>query len=59
MNILIAEDDALIQGVIGTLMERWGFKYDIASNGKKAVEFAKENEGKYDLCLMDTRIYYS
>lgn len=54
MNILIAEDDALIQGVIGTLMERWGFKYDIASNGKKAVEFAKENEGKYDLCLMDT-----
>ena len=54
MNILIAEDNALIQEVIGTLMERWGFKYDIASNGKEAVEFAKENEGKYDLCLMDT-----
>ena len=34
-------------------MDNWGYEFDIASNGRKAVELAKKNEGKYDLCLMD------
>ena len=53
MNILIAEDNQIIQMIQRTLMENWGFKYDLAANGLEAVEYAKKNNGKYDLCLMD------
>jgi CheY-like chemotaxis protein len=34
-------------------MNIWGHDYDIVSNGLEAVEYAKKNEGEYDLCLMD------
>jgi DNA-binding response OmpR family regulator len=37
-------------------LESWGIDFDIASNGKEAMELAKLNEGKYDLCLMDTEM---
>jgi CheY-like chemotaxis protein len=53
MRILIAEDDAALQFMAGKLMGRWGFEFDIASNGQEAVDQAQINEGKYDLCLMD------
>ncbi|HPW67832.1 MAG: response regulator [Desulfomonilia bacterium] len=53
MRILIAEDDTTIQKMTGRLMTHWGFDFDIASNGQEAVNHAKANEGKYDLCLMD------
>lgn len=53
MNILIAEDNELIQMLQKELMENWGYSYDLASNGIEAVEYAKKNKGKYDLCLMD------
>jgi CheY-like chemotaxis protein len=53
MKILIAEDDLSQQMLIEILMNDWGYEFDIVSNGRKAVDFAKTNEGKYDLCLMD------
>ncbi len=53
MRILIAEDDAILQLMAGRLMGRWGFEFDMASNGQEAVDQAQRNEGKYDLCLMD------
>lgn len=53
MNILIAEDNRAQQILMKLLMDDWGYDFDIASNGQKAVELAKTNEGKYDLCLMD------
>jgi len=34
-------------------MKRWGFEYDLASNGQEAVAQAQIHEGEYDLCLMD------
>jgi len=37
----------------GKLMEKWGYDYDMASNGLEVVEYAKNNNGKYDLCIMD------
>ncbi|MGL6160347.1 response regulator [Microbulbifer sp.] len=52
MNILIAEDTPIIQRLYQSLMENWGFN-DIAINGQEAVEYAKNNSKKYDLCLMD------
>lgn len=53
MKILIAEDNPDIQELTGEFMDIWNFEFDMASNGKEAVELAIANEGKYDLCLMD------
>ncbi len=53
MNILIAEDNRDIQALNARLMSKWGFEYDMVSNGAEAVEYAERNRGKYDLCLMD------
>lgn len=53
MKILIAEDEAINQTLAGTLMNHWGYDFDMVSNGQEAVEQAQRNEGKYDLCLMD------
>lgn len=54
MNLLFVEDNEAIQKLLGILLEYWGIDFDIASNGKEAVKLAQSNEGKYDLCLMDT-----
>lgn len=53
MHILIAEDNPVIQMLHCARMTSWGYNFDIASNGQEAVEYAQNNEGKYDLCLMD------
>lgn len=53
MRILIAEDDTALQEIAGRLITRRGFTPDIVSNGQEAVDRARANEGKYDLCLMD------
>lgn len=53
MNILIAEDASVIQIIHETAMKEWGYGYDIASNGREAVNYAKKNNGGYDLCIMD------
>lgn len=52
MNLLIAEGNASLQKTTALLMERWGFTFDMVSNGKEAVQQAVNHEGKYDLCLM-------
>ena len=53
MKILIAEDNEQLQVLVSMLMDDWDYDFDLASNGRKAVELAKANEGAYDLCLMD------
>jgi CheY-like chemotaxis protein len=53
MNILIAEDAPVIQMVHEATMEKWGYEYDMASNGAEAANLARKNNGRYDLCIMD------
>lgn len=53
MKILIAEDNKDQQEMIEMLMEHWDYDFDIAPDGRKAVELAETNGGKYDPCLMD------
>jgi CheY-like chemotaxis protein len=53
MRLLIAEDDSCLQQMAIALMNYWGFDFDMASNGKEAVQYAKNNADLYDLCLMD------
>ena len=53
MHILIAEDTPFLQLSNRELMNRWGYDFDMASNGREAVDYALKNAGKYDLGLMD------
>lgn len=56
MNVLIAEDNKLIQMLHRRLMNEWGYQFDLASNGIEAVEYARKNNGKYDICIMDVEM---
>jgi signal transduction histidine kinase len=51
VNVLVAEDTLQNQFLIKTLLKEYGFDYDLAANGKIAVEKMKQNN--YDIVLMD------
>jgi len=51
IKVLIVEDMALNQLLIKTLLDDFGFKHDIADNGKIAIERLKNKS--YDIILMD------
>lgn len=53
-RILVAEDEPVNQQVIGKLLGMAGFSYDIADNGKKAVELFKQKV--YDAALFDVQM---
>lgn len=50
-RILVAEDDAINQKLIGVILSKEGYKFDFAQNGKIAFEKYKSNP--YDFILMD------
>jgi PAS domain S-box-containing protein len=54
INVLVAEDIALNQLLMSTLLEDFGFGCDIAANGKIAIEKLKVNS--YDVILMDLQM---
>lgn len=51
IKILVVEDNALGQMLIRTMLDGWGFDFDICGNGKFAVEILKTKA--YNLILMD------
>jgi PAS domain S-box-containing protein len=53
-RILVAEDVALNQLLIRTLLDDFGFNCDIVSNGRLAIEKMQTNE--YDIILMDLQM---
>jgi signal transduction histidine kinase/CheY-like chemotaxis protein/PAS domain-containing protein/HPt (histidine-containing phosphotransfer) domain-containing protein len=53
-RILLAEDHAISQEVVATLLHRAGYQCAIVHNGKLAVEAA--DTGNYDLILMDCQM---
>jgi CheY-like chemotaxis protein len=54
IKILVVEDNLLNQKLAGFMLKGWGFRYDIAANGKLALEMLKLNT--YDLILMDIQM---
>ncbi len=54
VRILVVEDIALNQLLLKTLLEEFGFKMDVAANGKIAIE--KLRNFKYDIILMDLQM---
>src|SRR5690606_9281515 len=53
-RILVVEDIALNQLLMKTLLEDFGFKMEVAGNGKSALEMLKACD--YDLVLMDLQM---
>jgi PAS domain S-box-containing protein len=54
ISVLVVEDIALNQLLMRTLLDDFGFKCDIAANGKIGIEKLKVNS--YDLILMDLQM---
>ncbi len=54
IHILVVEDNLLNQRVVGTTLKRNGFSYDVAENGKVAVEKFKDE--KFNLVIMDIQM---
>ncbi len=54
IKILVAEDDKFNQMVVLSMIEDWGFKVDIAEDGKQVINMLQQNT--YDLVLMDIQM---
>ncbi len=54
IKVLVVEDMALNQLLMKTVLDDFGFKSDIASNGKIAID--KMNANTYDIILMDLQM---
>lgn len=50
-KILVVDDNLLSQELLSFMLNEWGFKHEICSNGKLAIEKLKLNS--YGLILMD------
>lgn len=53
-QILIAEDNSVNQNIMLKLLEKIGYRADIASNGYEAIEALKKKQ--YDIILMDVQM---
>lgn len=54
LRILIVEDNQVNQKLVSILLQKQGYKCDIANNGKEAIEVF--NRGNYDLIFMDLQM---
>ena len=54
MHILIAEDNAFNQIIISKMLEKSGYKFDLANDGLEALD--KVNKQHYDIILMDMQM---
>lgn len=61
MRILVAEDHDINQTLIGEMLTRLGYEYELAVDGAEAVAMIKKAEfaeNQYDLALMDLQMPY-
>jgi PAS domain S-box-containing protein len=54
IKVLVVEDIALNQLLMKTLLDDYGFEYDIAQNGKIAIQMIQKKS--YDIVLMDLQM---
>ncbi len=56
-RILLAEDNEINQEISVEILSEMGFEVEVAENGKVAIDrLTKQNEGYYDLILMDIQM---
>lgn len=54
LHVLVAEDNATNQMVVGAMLKRLGYAYDICNNGQEAINAL--NKKQYDMILMDCQM---
>jgi CheY-like chemotaxis protein len=54
ISVLVAEDNAINQKLIGLLLKQIGCGFELANNGKEAVEISEKR--KFDCILMDLQM---
>ncbi len=54
LRVLVAEDNQINQNLISHLFDEWQLDFDLASNGRHAIEMMQQNN--YDLILMDIQM---
>ncbi len=54
LKILLVEDTILNQRLVKKIVEKWGYKLDVANNGLEAIELHTKNV--YDIILMDIQM---
>lgn len=54
LNVLLVEDNLMNQKFMSHILKRLGFSFDIAIDGRDAIEKVQKN--KYDLILMDIQM---
>jgi two-component system, sensor histidine kinase and response regulator len=54
ISVLVAEDNAVNQKLIGLLLRQMGCTFEMANNGKEAVEISEKR--KFDCILMDIQM---
>jgi CheY-like chemotaxis protein len=52
--VLVAEDNDVNRKVLGLLLKRAGFRFDLAADGQEALDLFKSR--KYDLVLLDLQM---
>jgi PAS domain S-box-containing protein len=52
-TVLVVDDEAVVQKLACSTLERYGYRVLIASNGKEAINVLTSNEGPIDLVLLD------
>ena len=56
MKILVAEDNPINQRLIAEILKKMGHQYEIAENGRLAVECLQAEPNRFDLVLMDMQM---
>ncbi|AXJ00302.1 His Kinase A (phospho-acceptor) domain-containing protein [Cyclonatronum proteinivorum] len=54
MRILVVDDHPINRKVVTTILDKWNAKYEIACNGREAVEIASKQQ--FDIILMDIQM---
>jgi CheY-like chemotaxis protein len=54
LQVLLAEDNGINQRIASLIFTQMGMRFDLASNGKDAVELVKKKN--YDIILMDIKM---
>jgi CheY-like chemotaxis protein len=59
LNILIADDDPLSRRILDEQLSQWGHAVDITCDGQDCHDRFASNIDKYDIILMDLKVYPS
>jgi CheY-like chemotaxis protein len=55
-TVLLADDEAIVRGVVRETLERFGYEVLEAADGPEALELAERRQGPIDLLLTDVRM---